>query len=139
MEGEILALLWYSYEPLKCSTEIRVISLLPAPKFDSNLEIRLPHIDHTSMFVSNAHPSFYKSISYCWGELNFSHALMCDGQRTLSITANVYAMLRLFRRPHKIRYLWIDAICLNQQDDVEKQCSSGLMGNIFHEAEKVHV
>jgi hypothetical protein len=139
MDAEDSELPRYLYKPLKCSTEIRVIALLPATTIHSKLEIPLTHVDRATIFLRNTDSPFYEAISYCWGGPILSHTLKCDDQTSLSITANVDLMLRHYRKTHSIRYLWVDAICLNQQDDMEKRIQVGLMGEIFHEAEKVHI
>jgi hypothetical protein len=48
-------------------------------------------------------------------------------------------MLLQLRRPHKHRYLWIDAICLNQKDGDEKAQQIPLMGEIYSQADKLHI
>lgn len=35
--------------------------------------------------------------------------------------------------------LWVDAICINQRDEVEKSVQVNMMGDIFKRAEKVVV
>lgn len=41
------------------------------------------------------------------------------------------------RKQSTTRYLWIDAICLNQEDDIEKSEQIPLMGQIYSQARKV--
>jgi hypothetical protein len=48
-------------------------------------------------------------------------------------------MLRHLRKREKQRFLWIDAICINQNDNKEKACQVQLMGEIYQQAENVHV
>ncbi|KAM5356486.1 hypothetical protein ACJ41O_003132 [Fusarium nematophilum] len=48
-------------------------------------------------------------------------------------------MLRYLRHKHEQQYLWIDAICLNQKDEVEKSIQVPAMGEIYREAETVIV
>ena len=57
----------------------------------------------------------------------------------LNITPNVKSMLSHLRKAHKPRYLWIDAICLNQGDSIEKAQQIPLMGEIYSQADKVHI
>lgn len=48
-------------------------------------------------------------------------------------------MLRHLRKREKQRFLWIDAICINQNDNKEKACQVQLMEEIYQQAENVHV
>ncbi|KAJ4017755.1 hypothetical protein NW752_001663 [Fusarium irregulare] len=41
------------------------------------------------------------------------------------------------RLRNKSRYLWIDAVCINQADDHERNQQVGIMGDIFRTADKV--
>lgn len=84
----------------------------------------------------------YSSISYAWGEPEFSQTLevRCDGDTSyLSITPNVDALLRRLRTLNVLHCLWIDAICLNQADEVEKAQQIPMMGRIFGKAKMVHI
>ncbi|KAF2443018.1 hypothetical protein P171DRAFT_363731, partial [Karstenula rhodostoma CBS 690.94] len=59
-------------------------------------------------------------------------------EHSLPITRNLCNALQyLFERNE--RRLWIDAICINQQDDVERGKQVGLMGRIYSWAKKVVV
>ncbi|KAI1396117.1 heterokaryon incompatibility protein-domain-containing protein [Hypoxylon fuscum] len=48
-------------------------------------------------------------------------------------------MLRYLRPSMSPMYLWVDAICLNQQDSAEKSSQIPLMGAIYEQASKVHI
>ncbi|KAF2114513.1 heterokaryon incompatibility protein-domain-containing protein [Lophiotrema nucula] len=48
-------------------------------------------------------------------------------------------MLRHLRAPNKIRYLWVDAICINQDDAKEKSAQVKEMGAIYRQAKKVRI
>jgi hypothetical protein len=80
-------------------------------------------------------------VSYTWGvDPVFSQDLMCgNGQRKILITKLVEDMLRRLRKPTRIRYLWIDAICLDQADLVEKSVQISQMGDIFRQSRKTHI
>jgi hypothetical protein len=62
----------------------------------------------------------------------------CDGQH-LDITSNVEELLRYLRKALKPRYLWIDALCINQADNVEKAKQVASMGLIYARAAKVRI
>ncbi|KAF2257882.1 HET-domain-containing protein, partial [Lojkania enalia] len=72
----------------------------------------------------------YVALSYVWGDATVTDHLLCDG-KILNITLNLRdALLRM--RPAEIqRLLWVDAVCINQQDNVEKGQQVRLMGLIY--------
>jgi len=49
----------------------------------------------------------------------------------------VDSFLRHFREESSVRYLWVDAICLNQADNDEKSIQVGLMGDIYRQARRI--
>lgn len=84
----------------------------------------------------------YSAVSYAWGKPEFSRHLnmRCgDSPSYLRITPNVEDLMRRLRAPGEPRYLWIDAICLNQADELEKAQQVPLMGCIYEEARDVHI
>jgi hypothetical protein len=86
----------------------------------------------------NAH--HYTAVSYAWGEPDFSLSLLCNGDRSvLSITSNLESLLLQLRRKSDPPYLWIDAICLNQDDKNEIAAQIPYMGEIFGRARKVRI
>ena len=88
----------------------------------------------------NSRSKHYEAVSYAWETQHFSDELRCiDQGSVLRITSNVSSMLRHLRKSSKPRYLWIDAICLNQDDAQEKSIQVARMGDIYHEARKVLV
>ncbi|KAH8732085.1 heterokaryon incompatibility, partial [Phaeosphaeriaceae sp. PMI808] len=95
------------------------------------------------MLRGDARATYYEPVSYVWGEHpEFSHKLhvLVDGsKRTLAVTGNVDEMLRYLRKSMKRRHLWVDAICLNQNDPAEKAIQVPLMGEIYAQGTKMHI
>ena len=66
----------------------------------------------------------YEALSYTWGPptdeatRNGGFFVECDGYQ-IDVTANLYAALCQLRIFDQSRLLWIDAICINQQDLME--------------------
>ena len=82
---------------------------------------------------------FYLAISYCWGDQTPSVDIVCEN-RTLTITENLATALRKLRKIYKKPVLvWVDAICIQQRDDVEKSSQIPLMRQIFERAEFVFI
>lgn len=58
---------------------------------------------------------------------------------TLSITKNLAALLRSLRRVYTWRILWVDAICIDQENHVERSAEVSRMGTIYGKARQVIV
>ena len=78
----------------------------------------------------------YHALSYVWGDATDQEIISCDG-RSLPITRNLHAALCQLRSKGYDWLLWIDAICINQQDNVEKTAQVQLMHTIFTKADMV--
>jgi hypothetical protein len=57
----------------------------------------------------------------------------------LKIKPNLAAVLRQLRLADALRTLWIDAICINQDDENEKGQQVALMGDIYRTAISVQI
>lgn len=80
----------------------------------------------------------YEALSYTWGE-EYSYSLphiLLDGRKK-SVTHNLFDALAILRLKHEPRYLWIDALCINQADDREKGHQVGQMKDVYEKAERV--
>jgi hypothetical protein len=62
------------------------------------------------------------------------HAILVDG-REFSVSENLHAALMEIRSFH--RFFWIDAICINQEDLVERSQQVALMNAIYRSADSV--
>ncbi|KAH8591877.1 heterokaryon incompatibility, partial [Bisporella sp. PMI_857] len=78
------------------------------------------------------------ALSYAWGETTTTHHVMIEGKR-LPITANLDKALRRVRRNNQDLYLWVDAICINQDDTAEKENQISMMFQIYQSATQVVV
>lgn len=80
----------------------------------------------------------FEALSYTWGSPIFSHRITCNGVK-FSVTENLHAALVRLRRPDRERYVWIDALCINQYDLVEKARQIPNMFTIYSKAERTIV
>lgn len=130
----------YKYEPLTNETSIRILALQPCLSYDAELRCDLVHSDRDTIPQGTAQVPHYEPVSYVWGsDPAFSHTLITTDELRIPITANVDEILRVLRKPTKTRFLWIDAICLNQNDLAEKAEQVPLMGMIFSQGRKTHI
>ncbi|KPI39631.1 Sulfite efflux pump SSU1 [Cyphellophora attinorum] len=83
----------------------------------------------------------YHAVSYVWGTARASVHVSCN-RNPLSITPTAYEMLQhLCRGMNVVRRLplWIDAICINQDDPDEKKLAVPLMHQVFSQARDVFI
>ncbi|KAF2144480.1 uncharacterized protein K452DRAFT_198659, partial [Aplosporella prunicola CBS 121167] len=80
----------------------------------------------------------YEAVSYAWETQKRDRILICKGS-ALRITPNCEDALRRLRKPFTPRMLWIDALCINQDDDAERAQQVAIMGSIYLDATQVVV
>ncbi|OCL12193.1 HET-domain-containing protein, partial [Glonium stellatum] len=130
----------YEYRPLDSPSSIRIFILQPSEDFSAPVEGSIIHRDRRALLRDFESVEHYEAVSYFWGDPDFSCALFCDGRSSvMGITPNVNSLLRYLRKTSKPRYLWVDAICVNQKDNKERGHQVQLMGEIYRQAKKVHV
>lgn len=84
----------------------------------------------------------FEALSYAWGnpttrfDITVREAL---SSYTLGITQSLHEALLALRSLREQRNLWIDAICINQADLVERASQVRLMSKIYRHAERVVV
>ncbi|PTB66809.1 hypothetical protein BBK36DRAFT_1158765 [Trichoderma citrinoviride] len=78
----------------------------------------------------------YEALSYTWGPPDVRENIFIDG-RQLSVTVNLYLALQQLRQRDEDRILWIDAICIDQQNLKERGHQVQQMGDIYKQADRV--
>jgi Heterokaryon incompatibility protein (HET) len=93
---------------------IRLVTILPEhTRGDGEIEISL-----SVHALSSNQP--YDTLSYMWGGRSQSQTIKCEGG-TLEVTDNLYLCLLELREEESHRFLWIDALCINQNDARENR------------------
>ncbi|KAI1279465.1 heterokaryon incompatibility protein-domain-containing protein [Xylaria sp. FL0933] len=121
---------YYRHEPLGDSKAmIRLIKLLPSkdPLSPVSCEIM-----HTSL--SNA--PVYDALSYTWGGQAAECVIYCESKRLL-ITNNLFLAIARLRLPDDDRYIWADAVCIDQKNNAEKTDQVLMMKTIYQGAQRV--
>lgn len=120
----------YNYQPLSvASSEIRILKL-DCSQVTDGIECELEHV-----FLQNS-PQF-DALSYTWGPNVFSQSILCGG-RSLAVTESLHAALLELRRS-QYTYIWIDAVCINQQNVSERNAQVAIMSDIYRAARRVVV
>ncbi|CAM1505801.1 Fc.00g114380.m01.CDS01 [Cosmosporella sp. VM-42] len=122
----------FMYMPLPDSRpHIRLIKILPAPNLDDVLVADIGH------FPLDSCPEFV-AVSYVWGPLDPKWMVCTRDGRYITCTASLrVALCHLRQRGHFV--VWADAICMNQDDKIERSKQVLLMGDIYKRASRVFV
>jgi hypothetical protein len=124
----------YKYTPLNTyGTEIRLLCLNPG-KLNAEIACNLVAANLTN-------PPVYEALSYTWGNLTDKHTILLDDQQ-YQVTSNLYQALRRLRDVDRelsgnARLLWVDAICINQEDVSERNHEVRRMRQIYSSARQV--
>ncbi|RYP77989.1 hypothetical protein DL771_000848 [Monosporascus sp. 5C6A] len=119
------------YDALPQADSLRLLNLLPG-KGASKIACTL-----TTAGLSD-NPT-YEALSYTWGNPKFPwHSISLNG-KDFSVRDNLFWALLYLRHPTEERTLWVDAICINQEDAQEKSSQVKRMGRIYSQASQVAV
>ena len=147
----------YEYSALdEEASEIRLMTLLPG-RFKDDISITME-----TVVLTKEHTPQYEALSYVWGSpenpvdisvkawnperSNLLPSLALSRRRslveasmhgTISVTQNLATALPYLRKEDKLRVLWIDAICVNQQDLAERACQVKRMADVYSMASRV--
>ena len=127
----------YQYDRIDASNQIRLLKLSLTGNQGAPIVCRLMVFDRVRR------PS-YETLSYTWGDRTLSRTIICAG-RDLEVTQNCYDALVALREFFTGRamktatdvqppLLWIDAICIDQDNTVERNAQVAVMGEIFRAA-----
>jgi hypothetical protein len=79
----------------------------------------------------------YNALSYAWGDPNLKKTILCDGQK-LQIGGSLYSALWQLREEGLFHLpLWVDAVCINQQNIHEKNEQLRIMKEVYRSADLV--
>ncbi|KAF2814788.1 heterokaryon incompatibility, partial [Mytilinidion resinicola] len=81
---------------------------------------------------------FYYAASYTWGVPGSLQEIELNGVAH-SIQANLFDFLQQLRLADATVTLWVDALCISQNDNSEKSIQVPLMGLIYSNAKSVFV
>jgi hypothetical protein len=137
------------YRPLhNARDEIRLLELLPdrsvqPPEKGPTIQCLLRH--------ASLRDAEYLALSYVWGDATQTSNITVEYEWTagggssskevvtIPVTDNLASALAHLRYSKKPLILWVDAICINQQDDLEKSDQILKMGRIYEKARKTIV
>lgn len=119
------------------SSHIRLLHILPSGHSELELHRQAPLVCSFSI-AEIASPAAYDALSYAWGDVSRPWpcwALLDDVQ--IPITLSLDTAIRYLRHETETKVVWIDQLCINQVDNVEKSDQILLMSQIYGKAKEV--
>lgn len=102
------------YNPIQLGGgEFRILILQPSATFSSDIICTLKNVSLES------HPP-YEALSYVWGNTATSGSTIILEGKPKGVTENLAAALRHLRLKNEPRKLWVDALCIDQEDINER-------------------
>jgi ankyrin repeat protein len=85
----------------------------------------------------------YAALSYSWGTEPPSSEIYIESRNTsrflFPVSPHLFSALKRLRNEHSVMNVWIDAICINQSNIVERAAQVQIMAQIFNAAREVRV
>ncbi|CAN9260775.1 unnamed protein product [Alternaria alternata] len=120
----------YTYDILPREKSLRIAELLPG-FFNDDVSIQLHTVEWESLLE-------YEAVSYAWGDPTLKAPVFCDGH-IIEVTQNLHTALSHFRYEDRSRFLWADALCINQRDIPERGLQVKQMKRIYENAQEVQI
>jgi hypothetical protein len=124
--------LLYRQLPLS-GIEIRLLRLEPG--VGPSKEIRASLIKYDLKELKTSAPSF-QALSYTWGNTSVAKNVIINGIK-LPVAENLYSFLKDQQEATQCIDLWVDAICINQNDLLEKNHQIPMMNMIYSAAREL--
>ncbi|KAB8232362.1 HET domain-containing protein [Aspergillus alliaceus] len=113
----------------------RLVRLLPPEKDDPQIKCELFNY---VLPERSGRKHLYEALSYVWGSESKPCTIFLN-RIALPVTQNLYTALLHLRDPQLERTIWVDAICIDQDDNDEKSIQILLMRAIYAQADRVIV
>lgn len=125
----------YHYSPLSSRHDsVRLLRLLPHQDRDADIQCEL----FEYVLENSCGPHLYEALSYVWGDAKEQLPIFIHGNR-IEVTSTLHTALVHLRNHSIHRVLWIDAICIDQQNQVEKEHQIQFMATVYSQAYRVLV
>lgn len=115
---------------------LRILELLPSFTLSGDIRCEIRHCTGDGDIK-------YEALSYAWGPPQPKINIIINGSNVLGVTKNCHDALFHLRRNFRRRALWVDAICIDQDDNDEstreRNHQVNSMSGIYNRAETVIV
>lgn len=124
---------FYQSESIDLSTDaIRLMRLFKG-SYDGPI-----HCDLFQAYLSTIDGMPYEALSYTWGESSQQYDIVVQEQ-PFRVTSNLLEALRYLGFADQDRILWVDAVCIDQDNAAEKGHQVGQMRLVYQMADTVLV
>ncbi|KAF2491003.1 HET-domain-containing protein [Lophium mytilinum] len=100
------------YDDLPTDDSVRLLRL----ERGSGDDIITCNLSHTRLHEGH---QAYEALSYVWGQRSDAKEVICNKQKVF-VTGNLHQALKRLRKPDVARWIWVDAVCINQEDPGER-------------------
>jgi hypothetical protein len=115
----------FGYQPLTTGDAFRLVVLQPGQLGD-DIHCRL-------LDTARSQKPSYEGLSYTWGSIDCPHELHING-KAMTCGENLWQALQHLRSPDVERVLWVDAICIDQNNKFERTHQVNQMRDIYSHA-----
>lgn len=106
-------------------------------QYEDDIQVDLEVVDLNEQLPDRP---MYEAMSYVWGSPELSNTIYVGKEKeTVKITANLDEAIRYMRYPDRPRRMWIDGLCIDQQNIEERGRQVAYMCYIFWAATRVVV
>jgi hypothetical protein len=120
------------YKKLPSEHSFRLLRILSSTRLDDPLRCELLEVLSTS-------DATYQAVSYRWDtSLEKTSNITVNGQN-LRVYPNVEIILRNLRSAYWNQLVWMDQLCIDQENTTEKSAQVTLMGQIYESCERVMI
>ncbi|KAK4555648.1 hypothetical protein LTR86_007401 [Recurvomyces mirabilis] len=117
----------YVHSPLMEPDAIRCLTILPGDEADG--------LSCSLQVVRLRDDPVYEALSYSWGAEPATCPIRLH-DKTAYIRPNLLGALRVLRHKYQEVRVWVDALCINQANDIEKDHQVSRMGRIYSKAQR---
>ncbi|KAF4960743.1 hypothetical protein FSARC_10372 [Fusarium sarcochroum] len=111
------------------ANEIRLLRLdYGSPEEHTHLKLSFERV-----FLTNPDLPPFVALSYAWGDLTKTSPL-CVSKEDIPATSNLHQVIQTLSASRFDQLLWVDALCINQEDQHERASQVTLMGDIYSRA-----
>ncbi|KAN0102111.1 HET domain containing protein [Hyaloscypha variabilis] len=119
----------FQYSRLVPTDQSFRVLILEPNVWDTPIHCRVEH-------ASLAAPPAYEALSYVWGDATALREIYLEAC-VHAVAINLEIALRYLRHEKVERILWVDALCINQNDLIERSEQVQKMGDIYRKAKRV--
>ncbi|KAF2680100.1 hypothetical protein K458DRAFT_393372 [Lentithecium fluviatile CBS 122367] len=123
----------FIYPPIPTGSDcFRLLRILPSQEDDATISCEL--------FAASINSSAgnYMAGSYTWGLDSTKLSIVLNGTK-FHVRKNLFDFLRVLRSEQTSTIIWIDAICIDQSNPLERTQQVGLMADIYDHASAVAI